>query len=72
MQTPLDATSKSIGKQVLVALKSSERTYRGKLIAIDMHLNVVLENTEEMINGEVKRQLGKCIIRGDNVMFVSL
>ncbi|MBN1159907.1 MAG: hypothetical protein JXA43_01570 [Candidatus Diapherotrites archaeon] len=72
MQTPLDAASKSIGQQVLVTLKNSEKTYRGKLIAIDMHLNVVLENTEELIDGEAKRQLGKCILRGDNVLFVSL
>ena len=72
MQTPLDITSRSIGQQVLVTLKDTSKTYRGKLLSIDMHLNVVLDGTEEMINGEVKRQLGKCIIRGDNILFVSL
>jgi len=71
-ETPLDVAVKSIGKNVLVALRDNDVAFRGKLRSIDMHLNVVLENAEELVNNEVKRNLGRCIIRGDKVVFVSL
>ena len=72
METPLDVASKSLGKNVLVVLRDTETSYRGTLRAIDMHLNTVLENSEEIKGGEVTKQLGRCIIRGDKVVYVSL
>ncbi|HLD80806.1 MAG TPA: LSm family protein [archaeon] len=72
METPLDVASKSIGKNVLVVLRDSQTSFRGTMKTIDMHLNTVLENTEELQDGQAKRQLGRCIIRGDKVLFISL
>jgi small nuclear ribonucleoprotein len=34
-------------------------------------MNLVLEDAEEIQNGEVVRKLGSVIIRGDTVVFVS-
>ena len=67
---PLDALNKARDKRVIVELKNS-RTYVGKLKAFDIHINVVLEEAEEMENNEVKRKLGVVFIRGDTITVIS-
>ncbi len=47
------------------------RELRGKLLAFDVHVNLVLENAEEISGNEAKRRYGTMIIRGDNVVFIS-
>ncbi|MCK4522156.1 MAG: small nuclear ribonucleoprotein, partial [Nanoarchaeota archaeon] len=42
-----------------------------KLISFDIHINCVLEEVEERINGEVKRKLGTIFIRGDTITIIS-
>jgi len=37
----------------------------------DMHLNLVLENTEEIKDGKSIEKYGTMIIRGDNVIYIS-
>ena len=43
----------------------------GKLNAFDIHINVVLEEAEEMIGGQVTRKLGTLFIRGDTIIMIS-
>jgi small nuclear ribonucleoprotein len=43
----------------------------GKLNAFDIHINVVLDEAEEMIGGEVTRKLGTVFIRGDTIILIS-
>jgi small nuclear ribonucleoprotein len=40
-------------------------------VGFDPHVNLVLEEAEELKNGEVVRRYGKMVIRGDNVIFIS-
>ena len=67
---PLDALNHSRNKKVIVELKSGKQ-YTGKLKAFDIHINVVLDDTEEMINGEMKRKLGTCFLRGDAIVLIT-
>ena len=67
---PLDALNKSRDKRVIVELKNNKQ-YVGNLKAFDIHINVVLEDAEENINGEVKRKLGVVFIRGDTITIIS-
>ncbi len=67
---PLDALNKARNKTVIVELKN-EKQYIGKLISFDIHINCVLEEVEERINGEVKRKLGTIFIRGDTITIIS-
>ena len=60
--------AESIGSIVLVKLKDGK--VRGKLKTFDMHLNIILEDAEE-IRGDETRPLGTILIRGDGVVFVS-
>ena len=60
----------SLGKMVLVRLKGG-RSFRGKLQGFDQHMNLVLEETEDIsdINNSVR--IGTIIVRGDNVVILS-
>ncbi|MEM2875753.1 MAG: LSm family protein [Candidatus Bathyarchaeia archaeon] len=60
----------SLGKIVLVRLKGG-KSLRGKLKGFDQHLNLVLEESEDItVPSEVKK-LGLIIVRGDNVILIS-
>ena len=67
---PLDALNKARDKRVIVELKNN-RQYVGKLKSFDIHINIVLEDTEEHVDNEVKRKLGVVFIRGDTITVIS-
>ena len=67
---PFDLLNDSIGKEVLVILKG-DANIRGTLKAFDVHMNIVLENAEQLENGEPKTRYGKLMVRGDNVLMIS-
>ena len=67
---PLDALNKSRNKRVIVELKNG-RQYVGNLHAFDIHINVVLEEAEERVDGEIKRKIGVVFIRGDTIILIS-
>jgi len=60
----------SLGKIVLVRLRGGKKL-RGKLKGFDQHLNLLLEETEDITNAENPRKLGTIILRGDNVIIIS-
>ena len=67
---PLDALNASRNKRVIVELKNG-RQYTGILKAFDIHINTVLEEAEERVDGEMKRKLGNLFIRGDTITIIS-
>lgn len=67
---PLDLLNKALGSQVLVCLKGG-RELRGKLSSFDMHMNLVLEGTEELEGTESLRRYGDVLVRGDSIIFIS-
>lgn len=67
---PLDALNDARGKNVIVELKNNKQ-YVGKLKSFDIHINTVLTDVEEKVDGEVKRKLGTVFIRGDTIIFLS-
>ena len=67
---PLDALNNARNKRVLVELKNNKQ-FVGKLKAFDIHVNIVLEDAEERIDGEVKRKLGLVFLRGDTIVMIS-
>ncbi len=67
---PLDALNNARNKRVIVQLKNNTQMV-GKLKSFDIHINLVLEDAEELVDGEVKRKLGTVFIRGDTIIIVS-
>ncbi|MBD3259613.1 small nuclear ribonucleoprotein [Candidatus Woesearchaeota archaeon] len=68
---PLDALNRGRDKRVIIDLKNSKQ-FIGTLKAFDIHINTVLEDAEERVDGEAKRKLGTVFIRGDTIVSISL
>ena len=69
-QRPLDALNRAKDKRVIVELKNNKQM-RGILEAFDIHINTVLNQAEEWIDGELKRKLDTVFIRGDTIVIIS-
>ncbi|MEM4153118.1 MAG: LSM domain-containing protein [Candidatus Pacearchaeota archaeon] len=70
IERPLDLLNQSKGKEILVTLKNDTQLV-GTLMAFDIHINIVLENTKELVNGEIKRNIGLAFVRGDTIIYIS-
>ncbi|MBS3067860.1 small nuclear ribonucleoprotein [Candidatus Micrarchaeota archaeon] len=67
---PFDILNSSLNNTVIVGLKGGVE-FRGLMVAYDVHMNIVLENAEQLANGEVKRGVGTILLRGDSVTYIS-
>ena len=67
---PLDTLNRAKNKRVIVELKNKTQLV-GILKAFDIHINAVIEEAEELVDGEMKRKLGKVFIRGDMIVLIS-
>merc|ERR1712066_91712 len=68
--SPQDFVKGIIGRPVVVKLNSGV-DYRGILAKLDGYMNIVLEQTEEYVNGKFKIKFGDAFIRGNNVLYIS-
>ena len=69
-RTPRDFLNVVIGRPIVVKLNSGV-TYRGILACLDGFMNIAMEQTEEYVNGQLKKKYGDCFIRGNNVLYIS-
>jgi small nuclear ribonucleoprotein len=71
MEKPLKILHSSLNNRVIVELRSG-RSYHGTLDGYDVpHMNLVLKNSEEIVNGESTTKHNMVIVRGDNIIYVS-
>jgi len=57
-------------KSILLRLRNN-KTIQGILLDFDVHMNLTLDNAEEISEGQSEK-LGKILLRGDNILAVSL
>ncbi len=62
--------SNSKNKSVLLRLRNN-KTIKGSLLDFDVHMNLTLDNAED-VSDEKSEKLGKILLRGDNILVVSL
>lgn len=67
---PFDVLSCNIGKSVSVRLKGAQMV-KGTFLGYDPHWNISLAEAEECRNHR-RVLLGKLILRGNNVLYVSV
>ncbi len=60
----------SINKVVLVKIKGG-KTIRGNLLGFDQHMNLLLDQSEEIPTEGDAKSLGTIVVRGDNVVMIS-
>ena len=58
------------GKTVLLRLRNT-KTIQGILIDFDIHMNLTMDDAED-ITDEKHASLGKILLRGDNILAISL
>ncbi len=61
---------KSKNKSVLLRLRNN-KTIKGNLVDFDVHMNLSLNDAED-ISDEKAEKLGKILLRGDNILSISL
>ncbi|MEM2430018.1 MAG: LSm family protein [Nitrososphaerales archaeon] len=62
--------NESLGKLVLIKLKGG-KVIRGILQGFDQHMNLLLNESEEILEEGKTNNLGTIIVRGDNVIMIS-
>ncbi len=67
---PFDALNSALNNNVMIGLKGGV-VFRGIMVSYDVHMNVVLEKAEMMVNDEVKKGVGTIFLRGDSVVYIS-
>ena len=70
MLKPLNVLNNAMGSRVVVELRG-QMEYRGVLDGYDPHMNLVLKNAEEIVDGEIVSKADMTIVRGDNVIYIS-
>jgi small nuclear ribonucleoprotein (snRNP)-like protein len=63
--SPTEFLNQAYGRKVIVKLTNNNE-YRGILICIDGTMNVVLEQCEEISNGQIINRYSDVFIRGNN------
>ena len=66
----LKVLDESINKVVLIKLKGN-KTIRGNLFGFDQHMNLLLDQSEEIPSEGDTKSLGSIVVRGDNVIMIS-
>ena len=71
MEKPLELLHASLNNRVMVELRG-RRSYHGMLDGYDVpHMNLVLKNADEIIDGNSTTKHNSVIVRGDNIIYVS-
>ena len=70
MPLPMSVIQSLIDNEVVITLKDG-RVLEGKLVGYDNNMNLVLEKTKEQFN-DTTRVLGTVIIRGNNIVSISV
>ncbi len=69
-ERPIDALDKAKGKKVLVKLKNGDEI-TGTLRALDLHLNLWLDDAEIQRDGNNRLKVSRILIRGDTIVYAS-
>ncbi|MGI0151398.1 MAG: LSM domain-containing protein [Thermoplasmata archaeon] len=69
MAAPSSLLERIVSQRVVLRLKD-HRTLTGRLLGVDEHLNLVLDETEER-TPEGSRRLGRVVLRGSNVVILN-
>ncbi|MBP5394730.1 MAG: RNA-binding protein [Candidatus Methanomethylophilaceae archaeon] len=71
MVMPAALLEKSVDKRVSLLLKDN-RILEGKLTGFDDYMNMTLEETVERTAANEERRLGTVVLRGNNVVSISI
>jgi len=68
---PIKKVFSLVDSQIAVEMKDEPRRLQGRLVAVDEHLNIHMDQTSEYINDRRGRNLGTVVIRGNNILTIA-
>ena len=68
---PIKKVFSLVNSQITVEMKDEPRRLQGRLVAVDEHLNIHMDQTSEYINDRKGRNLGTVVIRGNNILTIA-
>ncbi len=69
-ERPFDLLNKVLGSQILIKLKGGV-SISGKLSSFDIHMNLVLQEAEELHSDDTRIKVGTMLLRGGNILYIS-
>jgi small nuclear ribonucleoprotein len=68
---PLNVLIKQLHGNIEVVLKNGYE-YKGKMIKVDGHMNILLEGATEYKEEQLMTNYGNVLLRGNNVLYIVL
>ncbi len=68
---PIKKVFALVDSHIIVEIKDDARIMKGRLVAVDEHLNVQMDQTTEYVDGQRGRTLGTVVIRGSNILTIA-
>ncbi|MGC9434917.1 MAG: LSM domain-containing protein [Methanomicrobiales archaeon] len=68
---PIKKVYSLIDSKIIVEIKDDTRKLQGRLLAVDDHLNLHLDETIEYEDDRRGRTLGTVVIRGNNILSIA-
>jgi small nuclear ribonucleoprotein len=66
---PLNLMVKKLNAEVSIRLKNDVE-YRGRMIDVDSHMNIILEGATEYRGNSPTQNYGNIILRGSNILYI--
>jgi small nuclear ribonucleoprotein (snRNP)-like protein len=68
---PVKKVFSLVDSKVVVEIKDDGRKLQGRLMAVDEHLNIHMDETIEYTGEQRGRTLGTVVIRGNNILTIA-
>ncbi len=67
---PLIVLKNMVGKNVFLRLKNDHSVYKGKLLNVDVQMNLIMGGTMEYEGGKEIVKFDLVLVRGSNILFI--
>jgi small nuclear ribonucleoprotein (snRNP)-like protein len=68
---PIKKVFALVDSKIMVEIKDDARKLQGRLVAVDEHLNIHMDQTIEFTDDQRGRSLGNVVIRGSNILAIA-
>lgn len=68
---PIKKVFALVDSKITVEIKDDGRKLQGRLVAVDEHLNIHMDQTIELAGDQRGRNLGNVVIRGSNILAIA-
>lgn len=68
---PIKKVFALVDSKIIVEIKDDGRKLQGRLVAVDEHLNIHMDQTMEFTDDQRGRSLGNVVIRGSNILAIA-